>query len=180
MARGRGFRDWTAGLVSQHLPVDAGATFGAFASAFMQGRSCWMDTQMLAAALAREVLMCRRKLAAWRFEIDAERRLELDKTRVAPCPLTPGNLLVYQANATSLGKLPPWLIIRTVHIYERFRSFSTAHGTEQHLSSAEFDDLLRRIHHALKSIDAQVFTELEVLAATPYWRMLRFRFESWR
>jgi hypothetical protein len=167
-------------LASTLVSAGAGAAFGAFASALMQGRSRWIDTQMLAAALAREVMMCGRKLAAWRFAIDTERRLELGKTRVAPCPLTPGDLLVYQSNASSLGKLPPWLVIRTMHTYERFRSFSATHGSEQYLNSAECDDLLRRIHHVLKSIDAQVFTELEVLAATPYWRMLQFRFESWR
>lgn len=110
------------------------------------------------------------------FERSSEARL---KMKSCPSSITFGQGR-NQSNASSLGKLPPWLVIRTMHTYERFRAFSAAHGTEQHLSSVECDDLLRRIHHVLKSIDARVFTELEVLAATPYWKMLRFRFESWR
>jgi hypothetical protein len=167
-------------LASTIMSAGAGAAFGAFANAFMQGRSRWIDTQMLAAALAREVMMCGRKLAAWRYAIDVERQIDLSKTRIAPCPLTPGDFSIYQANASSLGKLPPWLVIRTLQTYERFRAFSAAHGSERLMDRDECHNLLRRLHHVLKSIDAQVFTELEVLAATPYWKMLQFRFTSWR
>jgi ribonuclease D len=167
-------------VASTIVSAGTGAALGAFANALMQGRARWLDTQMLAAALAREVMMCGRKLAAWRYEIQREHQIGLSKTRVAPCPLAFGDLAIYQGNASNLGKLPPWLIIRTMQTYERFRSFSAAHGSEQFMERPECEALLRRIHHTLKGIDAQVFTELEVLAATPYWKMWQLRFDAWR
>jgi len=73
-------------LATTVVSARAGAAFGAFANALMQGRNRWIDTQMLAAALAREVMMCGRKLAAWRYEIHVEHQIGLSRTRVAPCP----------------------------------------------------------------------------------------------
>lgn len=162
-------------LASTIVSAAAGSAFGAFANSLTQGRARWVETQRLATALAREIMMCGRKLAAWRFKIEEERRLALHRTRVAPCPLTAGDFALYHANAASLGKLPPWLVIRTMQIYERFRSFSTEHGSEQFRERAECEELLERIQEALHFIDARVFTELEILAATSYLTMIRFR-----
>lgn len=67
-----------------------------------------------------------------------------------------------------------------MQIYELLRAFSTEHASEQSRERAECDDLLRRIHETLQFIDARVFTELEVLAATPYWKMMQVRLDAWR
>ncbi len=67
-------------LASTIISAGAGAALGAFANALMQGRNRWIDTQMLAAALARKVMMCGRKLAACRYEVYAEHQIGLSKT----------------------------------------------------------------------------------------------------
>jgi hypothetical protein len=114
-----------------------------------------------------------------------------------PCAAGPNQVFALLARGRTLRVRSPsqissaaaiGLVLAAKHIcvdatpdFGGFRKHScAAHGSERLFVPAECDDLLRRIDHVLKSVDAQVFTELGVLAATPYWKMLQLRFERRR
>lgn len=164
-----------------------GGLFGAGANMLLQGRSRWLDTRSYASALAREVLANGHKLASWREQIRAD-QVKASGPRgrrdlviiVPPCPLSADDMLVFRSSIGGIGRLPPWLVIDVLKLYEWFRELHERYGQLCELEPDRADEFVGRLSAILHHLEGRVLTELEVIATTPYWRKLRFEFAAWR